>query len=266
MPELPEVETIVRQLSPLLTGQKLKRLRILDKKLATFPESKIIGKEILKVKRVGKQVFLGFGQKGRIPQAWLGIHLRMTGRLLWNSERNAVDKHTRAQFNFLDGDLVFNDVRRFGTFQLLDSIDEEVLDPVSEDFTPDVLKLMLSRSKQELKVWLLRQDRLVGIGNIYASEILFDAGIHPRRRGDELSQAEIGRLFRSIKKILERAILNAGTTFSDYRDAEGNAGGFQNLLKVYDREGKFCRKCKGEIKRITQVQRSTFYCEACQKR
>ncbi len=277
MPELPEVETVARQLARHLTGRTVKALEISDPKLRVFDPAELKGRKIIQVGRSGKEVLLSFS-----GERWLLIHLRMTGRLLWSGPGGALDSHQalsrkvplnrkskscRARFELDRGYLDFDDVRRFGTFKMCRSIEEVSppgADPVATDFTVGVLQSLLKRSSQPIKVWLLRQDRVTGIGNIYASEILYRSRIHPNRKSDSLSPPEVTLLHRSIVYVLNTAIKYAGTTFSDYRDASGEAGGFQNRLKVYDREGKACGRCKAAIRREVQAQRSTYYCPGCQ--
>jgi len=277
MPELPEVETVCRGLAPVLVGQKLRRFEFADQKLAVFKPSLLIGTKISKVARNGKEVLLVFSRNS--VENYLSIHLRMTGRLIWQTESQTFDssgllyreetenwrKHTRAKFTFEEGELYFSDVRRFGTFKIgSEEILCQSLDPTTEQFSVQALRELLLGSRQPIKQWLLRQDRLVGIGNIYASEILFASKLSPFRLAGELADSEIKKVHANTKKILELAIQNSGTTFSDFLTASGEAGGFQNFLKVYDREGKPCRRCRAAIVRVVQAQRSTFYCPQCQ--
>ncbi|NIM61201.1 MAG: DNA-formamidopyrimidine glycosylase, partial [Acidobacteria bacterium] len=141
----------------------------------------------------------------------------------------------------------------------------EGVDPLSEAMTIERLAEMAAAARQNMKAFLLRQDRIVGLGNIYASEILYDARISPRRRATALRPAEIKRLHASTQKILRRAIENCGTTFSDFQDAHGVTGSYQQYLGVYDREDEPCGRCGRKIRRIVQQQRSTYYCGGCQR-
>jgi formamidopyrimidine-DNA glycosylase len=139
------------------------------------------------------------------------------------------------------------------------------MDPLSPHLTPASLGRLIGESRQNVKAWLLRQDRLVGLGNIYASEILFVAGISPLREAGSLSPDEHGRLWRATRRVLRRAIRNCGTTFSDFQDAQGLTGSYQHYLKVYGREDEPCPACRTPVVRIVQQQRSTYYCPRCQR-
>ena len=270
MPELPEVETVARQLEPHLVGRTVRRFRMLDPLLEKEPTPKLTARRIDRVYRLGKQVLLAFDEATPRPRPlYLAVHLRMTGRLQWSDEAGAVEaKHLRARFDLDRGRLLFYDTRRFGTFRW--HSDEATarpagLDPLEPGMSARKLSALLQRGgDQNIKVWLLRQDRLVGLGNIYASEILHDAGLSPLRGTRSLTAEEIGRLHRSTRKILRRAIRHCGTTFSDFQDAYGVTGSYQQYLHVYEREDEPCRRCRGEILRVVQAQRSTYYCPDCQ--
>ncbi len=273
MPELPEVETVARQLAPDVEGQVLKSLKIHDEKLTGYDWSRVEGLKVRKVSRIGKQVVLEFkkpvGSKKNNPL--LSVHLRMTGRLLWKPGGDNKEKpttHVRAKFEFNKGMMLFQDVRRFGVLKLHENLSEvqpKGEEPLADNFTARDMQKMLKGSKQQIKAWLLRQDRLVGLGNIYCSEILFASGIHPERLATDLEYDEIKLLFKFTRSILRKAIKNCGTTFSDFQDAKGEMGSFQNFLQVYQKEGEPCKKCGDIIKRIKQQQRSTFFCPSCQK-
>jgi formamidopyrimidine-DNA glycosylase len=193
----------------------------------------------------------------------------MTGRLTWSAEPARVDRaHLRARFDLDRGTLLFHDTRRFGTFCWHHTAEEARpagIDPLSPELTPARMAGLLERSRQNLKAWLLRQDRLVGLGNIYASEILHAARISPRRSADTLKDAEVRALLRSTRRVLRRAIENCGTTFSDFQDARGLTGSYQQYLAVYGRAGERCRRCRGTVRRAVQQQRSTFFCPGCQR-
>jgi formamidopyrimidine-DNA glycosylase len=281
MPELPEVETVARQLAQLISGRKVKGITVRDEKLRGPEFVQLTGYTVKTVERVGKRVVLSFTGSGEKPPLWVSVHLRMTGRLIWcpddaperscedmYAHRRAVtEKSLRLTFALSGGELRFHDARRFGMVLLHETPpagDQAALEPLSDAFTAARLAELLSGARGEIKPWLMRQDKLAGIGNIYASEILFDAGIDPRRSGGSLDAAEVRRVHRSTVKILRLAIKYCGTTFSDFQDAGGKQGKFQKLLKVYKKEGSPCPTCGGAIERIVQQQRSTFYCSACQ--
>ncbi len=265
MPELPEVQTIVNQLERRITGRTIKLVQVLDKKRLP-PRINLRDRRIKRVYRLGKRIVF---ELSGAKQLFLGIHLRMTGRLVWQEQQSGgpLDKALRARFICDRGELQFLDTRRFGTIDLSSSEKPLLgagLDPFDKDFSVERLAEMTAGARGNIKSWLLRQDRISGIGNIYASEILFDAGIDPRRVPGSLAVSEIRRIHKSTGKILRRAIENCGTTFSDFQDSHGVSGSYQRFLKVYEREGLRCRRCCGTIERIVQQQRSTYFCPGCQ--
>ncbi len=262
MPELPEVETVSRQLAPLLASRVVESITILDPRLRDAARDDLADRPIRGVSRLGKQVVIALG--GAAP-LWLAVHLRMTGRLQWLNDAPAARQHLRAIVTLDRGVLVFVDPRRFGTLTWLDvpRALETGVDPTGDAFTPERLAALLHGSRQELKTWLLRQDRIVGLGNIYASEILDRALLHPARPAGSLRGADVLRLHAATRAVLEAAIENCGTTFSDFQDAHGVTGNYQHFLRVYGREGEPCRRCGGAIRRSVQGQRSTFHCPRC---
>ena len=269
MPELPEVETVARQLASRITGRRVRSFRILDPLLRNGRTPPLRERTVEDVGRLGKQVLLQLSPRpGRHDPLWALIHLRMTGRLIYtDGVDGSARRHLRARMTFDRGALLFVDTRRFGTLHWLRSREEgepEGLDPLSPAFTPRALAELLDGSGQELKPWLLRQDRLVGLGNIYASEILYAARLSPFRPAGSLTPAEVRRLHSATRRVLRRAIESCGTTFSDFQDARGIEGSYQRLLAVYDRSSRRCRRCRTPIERSVQQQRSTFYCPGCQ--
>ena len=270
MPELPEVETIARQLAPLVAGQQVRRLEIVDAKLASNGLKLLSKCRIRQVMRLGKQiVFELAGRKGR--PLWLAVHLRMSGRLLWVPDAHrgsAEQRYVRARIVLDRGALVLDDPRRFAVLTVSRSSDDIApagLDPLCGELTSRRLAGLLGGSPQPLKLWLLRQDRLSGIGNIYASEILFAACLHPRRAAGSLSADEAARLHRAVRHVLRKATAHCGTTFSDFLDARGREGGFGRFLKVYGRGGQPCLSCGTLIEREVQGGRSTYFCPGCQR-
>ncbi len=271
MPELPEVETIVRALQPVLTGKTIRRFEFLHPRVTrhSSPEQirqEYIGSIISDLRRRGKYILIQFRQNP--PD--LAIHLKMSGQLLL-SEEELVNKHLRAVIHLNDGlRLNFVDIRTFGYIFIANQNAPQGflslgIEPLSSSFTARRLEQLLSDKKTEVKTLLLHQDLVAGIGNIYASEICFLAGIHPERKGNILSKEEFKRLHRSIRKILQEAIFQMGTTFSNYRRPNGEAGMYSNQLQVYGRESEPCYKCQTKIIRIVQHGRSTFYCPLCQQ-
>jgi len=270
MPELPEVETVARQLAPRLVGRRVRRFEISDPLLRAGSLPRVAGRPVVGVARSGKRVLIEFGPApGQRRSLWLAVHLRMTGRLLLAEREQPEHRaHLRARFLLDRGVLLFIDTRRFGTLHWYRSAEEaapEGVDPLDPSLTPARLRGLLGSARQPIKAWLLRQDRLVGLGNIYASEILHAAGISPRRAARRLSGRDVARLHAATHDILTRAIAACGTTFSDFQDAHGLTGSYQRYLAVYGREGEPCARCREPIRRLVQQQRSTFYCSNCQR-
>lgn len=270
MPELPEVQTVADQLAPLLCGRRIVRFETFDPKLALEAPERAIGRQIQSVSRLGKQVLLELAAPDVDPvPLWLAVHLRMTGRLVWREAEPdpATTRPPRARLTLDRGFLFFQDTRRFGTMCLsptLDCFQPAGLEPFSPAFTSKAFAALLAGGRMAIKPWLLRQDRLVGMGNIYASEALFEARIHPERLAGALTPAETRRLQACILKVLRWGIAHGGTTFSDFQNGHGEAGRFQDKLKVYGRDGQPCRRCAAPVLRLVQQGRSTFYCPGCQ--
>lgn len=260
---------MARQLEPRLAGRRVVALRILDPRLREQPTPRLRGRRVTEVGRAGKRVVVGFDGNGERRGLWLAVHLRMTGRLIWADEGVPIDSRSlRARFRLDRGNLLFYDTRRFGTFFWTaerSAAEPQALDPLDPRLDAARLARLLAGGSQPLKVWLLRQDRLVGLGNIYASEICHVARLSPTRGVDTLDATETGRLLSATRRVLRRAIRSCGTTFSDYQDANGLAGSYQHHLRVYGREGAACRRCAATIRRIVQQQRGTFYCPDCQR-
>ena len=268
MPELPEVETIARGLDARIRGKRIASVGVVWKRTVderSLPLQALIGRRIDNVGRIGK--FVAISLAGSYT---LAVHLRMTGRLLVRSKADPDDKHVRAVITFDDGSmLAFSDARKFGRMRLMQGDASAQLavgrDPLDPKLRAEDLKPMLAGRRTPVKVWLLDQRRLSGIGNIYASEALFYAGIRPRRAAGRLSAAERVALLASLRRVLRKAIRYGGSSLSDYVDAEGKQGGFQKQFAVYGRPGLPCLQCRGPVRRIVLAQRSTFYCSACQR-
>jgi len=270
MPELPEVETVVRGLRPGLRGATVKCLhlhhpRVHRRSNKAELESGVNGATIREVNRRGKFILIEF-EGGRPP---LAIHLRMSGQLLFESEA-ADSPHLRATFEFTDQPpLYFLDTRTFGIFFLIDGTEpqgfrELGVEPLSSRFTAAAFKEIVHNRRTVIKTFLLRQDMIVGIGNIYACEALWIAKIDPTLPACELNDAQLKRLHRAIRKVLQQAVDQMGTTFSDFRRPGGQPGEYGNQLDVYGRHGQPCPKCRSTIERMVQNGRSTFYCPRCQ--
>jgi len=275
MPELPEVETIVRQLREKIVGQKIERVDILRNSQwkrnnpVTMPLI-LSGERIAAIDRRAKFIPIEFESGNQLV-----LHLRMTGKLIWSPGKALVDKFTRTIITFESGaSLQFNDTRALGTLAFYPVNERNQwqghlgIEPLSELWTIQRLHDMCSRTVLQMKDFLLDQSRIVGIGNIYANEILFRAKIHPERRANTLSEQEIAALFRIIPHVLELAIAKMGTSLGDgvfnYRSVYNIEGEFQNILAVYDREGEPCPVCHSPVQRIKQKGRSSYFCAQCQ--
>lgn len=273
MPELPEVETIKRSLEPKLTGRRIERIEILLEKAfrghgLDNPAAEAEGRLVQRLSRRGK--YLIFHLDRRLV---LVAHLRMTGRLLYVPADLPRDKHTRIVFT-LDNqyELRFSDLRKFGYVIVVRERDLSSLsglsslgpEPLPGGLTAEEFGRILDGSGRPLKSLLLDQTKVAGVGNIYADEALFAAGINPNRAAGSLSQAEVDRLHRALSEVLQAGIKHRGTTVSDYVDGEGQAGDFQNLLQVYRRTGQPCPRCGTIIERCKIAGRSSHFCPRCQ--
>ena len=275
MPELPEVETVRARLAPRLVGRRFERVEIFDWRL-TRPEdpagvaAELEGETVAALDRRGKYLIVRF-ESGRV----LLIHLRMTGQLLHanGGPPPAEDVHRRAVVRLDDGsDVVYRDVRRFGTWQLLD--EDELTpylaerlggEPLLRSFTTKRLAEALDGRRAPLKSALLDQRRLAGVGNIYADEALWRSRLHPLRPAGGLDADEIAALRRGIRAALRAGIARHGATLSNYRTPDGSPGRMQEEFKVYGREGEPCERCGTPIEKIRAAGRGTWYCPSCQR-
>ncbi len=275
MPELPEAETIVRGLRPALVGRTISATRVVHpdvlRESAGGFARQVEGREIRDVGRRGKNVVMGLS-----GDRVLAVNLGMTGRLLPSAgfvgDSDAA-RHPAVRFGLDDGEtLVFDDTRRFGTVECLsdeewrgrsDRMGPEPLDPTH---TAEDLWTGLRASRSPVRSWLLDQRRIAGVGNIYANEALFLAGVHPARRARSVTRDEAVALLAALRKVLEEAIEAGGTTLRDYRDATGGEGRYARQLLVYGRDGEPCVRCGGEVRRSVFGGRSAFHCLACQPR
>jgi formamidopyrimidine-DNA glycosylase len=272
MPELPEVETIVRELNATLPGRTIRDVRVFRADaLGGVPvpafRRALRGETVRRVTRRGK--FLLFHLE---PRRCLVGHLRMTGKFAVSPPLPRPLPYHRVWFELDDGDvLIFQDLRCFGTLAVVERPEDYAplaalgVDPLSRRFTPTWLAQALAASRTPLKHWLMDQSRLAGLGNIYAAEILFAARLSPLRLSNTLRAAEVERLHRATRRILRKAIHKSGTTIRDFRRVDEQTGEFQNFLRVYGKAGEPCPSCRTPIARVVQQQRSTFYCPACQR-
>lgn len=264
MPELPEVETVVRELRNEIILKTISSYSLFwEKTYVAYISISLTNQQIIKVERKGKYIIIS------LNKSFLIIHLRMTGKLLFYPIATERQKHDRFLLNFTDGSqLVFNDIRKFGRIYHTDQPDKILgkvgIDAIDKHLTSAYFHKMLLSSKKNIKAFLLAQNYISGMGNIYVDEALFCSGISPYTISSNILKKDAKKLLIVIKEILGFAILNMGTTISDYRDAYGNFGSNQKFLKVYQRTKLPCYECGDMIKRITLAGRSTHYCPTCQ--
>jgi formamidopyrimidine-DNA glycosylase len=275
VPELPEVETVRRRLEPKLVGRRLERVEISDARL-TRPfdplevAAELRGERVAAVDRRGKYLVVRF-ESGRA----LLIHLRMTGTVLHVDARTPLedDPYRRAVVRLDDGsDIVYRDVRRFGTWLLAEPDEVEPYlaarlgrEPLAAAFTTMRLAEALENRRAPVKAAILDQRRLAGVGNIYADEALWRARIHPKRRAGDLDPDELRALHRGIRAALRAGIERQGATLRDYRTPDGASGRMQHEFKVYGREGEPCPRCGRPIEKIRAAGRGTWFCPGCQR-
>jgi formamidopyrimidine-DNA glycosylase len=272
VPELPEVETIRRQLAPHLEGRRLERLEVIDARWCepaepSALEDAVSGRRIERVTRRGKYLLLELEDDVHVA-----MHLRMTGNLLLvhDDER----PHLRARFRLEGGKrLLFVDVRRFGTgVVLLGSEARDAyfdarlgVEPLDPDFTAEALRALARGRRAPVKAFLLNQERIAGVGNIYADEALFRARIHPLRPVGTLRRPQLGALRDAVVYALEAGIDAKGASIDDFRHTDGAEGSFQERFLVYGREGEPCFRCGRPIKKLRLAGRGTYFCSWCQR-
>ena len=269
MPELPEVETSVQAIQEF-ANQNIESIEIYNPNLRWKVDcnafKNLSGLKVSKIDRRAKYILF------HLNQSQILIHLGMTGTLrIAKKESNFYKKHDHVEFIFQRGKLIFNDPRRFGSMHFITEPSKHFLleklgpEPLSEEFNGEYLFQKIKKSLSPIKNSLMNQHNVVGIGNIYANEILFDAKIRPTRKSKTITKKEYNKIAASTKKILKVAIKAGGTTLKDFYQPDGNKGYFKIDLAVYDRANEKCINCKKElIKRIIQSQRATFYCRRCQ--
>lgn len=299
MPELPEVETIVRQLDKVLKSKVIEKVEVFKDKSFEGKKKLLVGKRIKRVGRKAKVIIVEFFDWNKM----VVIHLKMTGQLVfdekkgfWTSQNDGMgdrvvgghptadwvnklpSKHTRVMINFKDGSrLFFNDMRVFGWMRIQEisnfitpkdgqelQISSWPPDVVDREFDFNYLKSVLRGSKRAIKLVILDQKKMGGIGNIYANDALFLAGIDPKKIAGELDKKEIEKLWKAIVKVINKGIEMGGASYSDYKDTKGLGGKYQDEFLVYSRESKKCKKCGGEIKKFKLGGRGTYWCPGCQ--
>lgn len=289
MPELPEVETIARQLDTKLDGKRIRNVEVMKAKSFIGDPKQLIGKEVAQVDRVSKMIIFRFKETHLVM---LG-HMKMTGQLVWRPKKwedgdlkgeivgghptedwvsKLPSKHTRVTIEFDDQSLLFfNDLRIFGWLKLTD--EEEVQkqiaklppDVTDKRFTLEYFEKVLARSKRPVKIVIMDQALIGGVGNIYANDALFDAGINPARPASSLSNEEKEKLYKSTKKMIELGIKFGGASAANFVQTTGIGGKYQEHFLVYKREGKQCFNCEGKVQKMKLGGRGTFYCPNCQK-
>ncbi|MCL4163452.1 UNVERIFIED_CONTAM: hypothetical protein GTU68_030656 [Idotea baltica] len=269
MPELPEVETVIRNIKPKIMGKKISKMelpnsykRVLGGKTLSFFNKKIQKNRILDVTRRAKYIVL------QLENGVIAIHLRMTGRLMTEITKED-KKYTSVKINFTDKSaLFFRDVRKFGRFDFYNNFSELNnklgVEPLSSDFNLIILKELCSKRKKRMKHFLLDQTLIAGLGNIYVDEALFAANIHPESLTNKIPTENLKKLCSAIKKILKKSIESNGTTFSSFYYGDNEKGSFESTLKVYGRTNKNCYKCKSKIVKLKVQQRGTHVCNECQ--
>ena len=280
MPELPEVEVLARDLSPLLKNKIIRRAKVLRPKVIepTSPRrlaQTLVGAKFVGLVRRGKYLLFNLQKDGK-PIPLLG-HLGMTGRFYLQPRQIPLPRHTAVYLELGRLNLIYEDQRYFGRFSLdASAVNKLGPEPLESGFTAEYLALALGRSTQPIKVKLLDQSLVAGIGNIYASEALFRADIRPTLPARKLKMTQVRKLHQAIRAVLDEAIRCGSTiplNFSGngkhdglfyFGRAEGTEDFYDERLRVYDRTGKPCVKCCTKIERIVQAARSTFYCPRCQ--
>ncbi|MEA2443614.1 MAG: formamidopyrimidine-DNA glycosylase [Thermoleophilales bacterium] len=272
MPELPEVETIRRHLAPFVEGRVLERMEILDPLWSDPADPNTLsdavgGRRVERLGRRGKYLIWSLED-----EVHMVMHLRMTGNLMLTGG-SQTPRYTRVLLRFDNGEeIAFTDPRRFGTGVVLlgdDALEDYFtsrlgVEPLSPDFTTDALRALARNRKQPVKAFLLNQERLAGVGNIYADEALFKARIHPERPVGTLKRAQLDALREAVVESLEAGIDSRGASIDDYRNPDGAEGLFQTKFQVHLREGEPCVRCGTTIKKMRSAGRGTYVCETCQ--
>lgn len=282
MPELPEVETVRRDLERYLVGKPILSVQVFDSKVASASElsNELIDQTIIAVNRRGKLLMLELSTGNHLL-----AHLKMTGQLIYRDESSHVggghslnsaddwgDRFTRAIITFAHGaELRFNDLRRFGYLKISSTLDRDRyvsktfgIEPLTPNFTWENFRSLFRKQKTNLKAFLLNQKNIAGLGNIYVDEVCFYAGVLPSRTIESIKQSELKRLFAGINQIIQSAVEHRGTTFKNFLDSDGQEGNYASRLKVFDRKGKPCLNCQTPIEKIRLAGRGTHFCPNCQ--
>lgn len=282
MPELPEVETIAKQLNAAISGKIIRRVEVYKEKSFVGNPRTIFGWEIKSVGRKSKVIEIKFVDKKEM----LIVHLKMTGQLIFIDGSNRVvgghptadwvadlpSKHTRVRVEFKGGsNLFFNDMRMFGWMKLVDTekyekeLRKNAPDVIDKEFNLDYLRSVLMRSTKAIKLAIMDQEKIGGMGNIYANDALYLARVLPNRPAKSLTEAEIRKLHEAMLEVIQKGIKYGGASAANYVDTRGLGGTYQEHFLVYKQDGKICKRCGDTIKRSKLGGRGTFFCEGCQK-
>lgn len=268
MPELPEVETSKRGIEPYLVGQSIIRSRVSQPKLRWPISQEIVDiqdMKIIGIQRRAKYILI------ELEIGWIIVHLGMSGSVRILPVDSPINKHDHIDLILSNERILrYTDPRRFGAWLFAPTLENHSLlshlgpEPLSDDFTPEYLLERAKKKTTPIKTWLMDNRVVVGVGNIYACESLFEANISPLRKAQTLTFQEAEKLVSVIKTVLQRSITQGGTTLRDFTQSDGKPGYFAQQLFVYGRSGKQCKVCGGLISSVKQAQRSTFFCHICQ--
>lgn len=290
MPELPEVEIVASQLDEKLAGREVERVEVLRERSFKGDERQLEGKKIEEVKRKAKLLIFKFSDWRKVVL----VHLKMTWQLVWRSKdwqegewgaevagghptddwvNDLPSSHTRVVWRFKDGSrLFFNDMRVFGWMKIVEGGEwereegEMPPDVIDDDFDLEYFSEYLASTRRAVKTAIMDQKKMGGVGNIYACDGLFKAGIHPKKGANQLSEREVGKLYEAIGAVVRKGIKLGGATYSDFKDVKGLGGSYQDEFLVYDREGERCRQCGGGIEKMKVAGRGTYFCPVCQSK
>lgn len=282
MPELPEVETIRRQLNEVLVGKKIAKVTVLREKSFGGEPKELVGWVVEKIDRKSKVIEIYFKGEEKI----MIVHLKMTGQLVFVGKGKRIvgghptadwvkelpSKHTRVEIDFSDGSkLFFNDMRVFGWMRMINKekyekeIRKTAPDVTEKEFSLEYLTKVLNKSGKAVKLVLMDQEKIGGVGNIYANDALYLAKVMPNRRANSLSQQEVINLLASIREVINKGIKYGGASAANYVDTNGLGGTYQDHFLVYKKDGQKCKKCGEIFKKMKIGGRGTFFCTNCQK-
>lgn len=272
MPELPEVETVLRGLKRHAVGRRVMGVEVRHPGIIIGPVETLVSRSVVAVHRKGKVLALELDAGSGEEPCYLMVRLGMTGQLTVRPREAAIEPHTHVRLVLDDGreELRYRDVRRFGRLRSCTRAELESvlgrLGPDAQQITEKEFLQAMRGRHGAMKSWLMNQQALAGLGNIYADEALFEARIHPLAQPGRVSLQSAHNLFRAVQRVLRRAVERQGTSFRDYIDLEGRPGGYLMRLKVYQRTGQGCRRCQTRIRRIVIAGRSSHFCPRCQPR